>query len=96
VTTPPRTEQPSTSHPDLDRYSSAELVAAFVDDQRQAAEAVAAAAGALARAVDAALPRIQAGGRLIYAGAGTSGRLGVLDSVELHPTFSWQIGRAHV
>lgn len=94
MTTPPRTEQPSLAHPDLDRYSSAELVAAFVDDQRQAAEAVAAAAGALARAVDAALPRIQAGGRLIYAGAGTSGRLGVLDSVELHPTFSWPRERA--
>jgi N-acetylmuramic acid 6-phosphate etherase len=37
--------------------------------------------------VDAALPRLRAGGRLLYAGAGTSGRLGVLDSVELLPTF---------
>jgi N-acetylmuramic acid 6-phosphate etherase len=44
--------------------------------------------------VDAALPRIRAGGRLLYAGAGTSGRLGVLDSVELHPTFSWPRERA--
>jgi N-acetylmuramic acid 6-phosphate etherase len=42
----------------------------------------------------AALPRMEAGGRLIYAGAGTSGRLGVLDSVELNPTFSWPHGRA--
>ena len=48
----------------------------------------------LARAVDAALPRIAAGGRLIYIGAGTSGRLGVLDSVELNPTFSWPRERA--
>ncbi|MBI3366920.1 MAG: N-acetylmuramic acid 6-phosphate etherase, partial [Burkholderiales bacterium] len=47
-----------------------------------------------ARAVDAAAPRIAAGGRLIYAGAGTSGRLGVLDSVELNPTFSWPRERA--
>jgi N-acetylmuramic acid 6-phosphate etherase len=39
--------------------------------------------------VDAAVPRLRAGGRIVYVGAGTSGRLGVLDSVELHPTFSW-------
>jgi len=88
------TESPSTQHPDLDLYASAELVAAFVDDQLLAVQAVRAAAPDLARAVDAALPRIQAGGRLLYAGAGTSGRLGVLDSVELHPTFSWPHGRA--
>ncbi len=48
----------------------------------------------LAHAVDAALPRLRAGGRLLYAGAGTSGRLGVLDSVELPPTFSWPRERA--
>ena len=40
------------------------------------------------------MPRIAAGGRLIYAGAGTSGRLGVLDSVELRPTFGWPKERA--
>jgi len=88
------TESPSVLHPDLDLYASAELVAAFVDDQLLAVQAVRAAAPDLARAVDAALPRIQAGGRLLYAGAGTSGRLGVLDSVELYPTFSWPHGRA--
>ena len=42
----------------------------------------------------AALPRLQAGGRLIYVGSGTSGRLGVLDSVELPPTFPWPPERA--
>ena len=88
------TESPSAQHPDLDLYASADLVAAFVDDQLLAVQAVRAAAPDLARAVDAALPRIQAGGRLLYAGAGTSGRLGVLDSVELYPTFSWPYGRA--
>jgi len=45
-------------------------------------------------AVDAALPRLEAGGRLVYVGAGTSGRLGLLDSVELPPTFSWPPERA--
>jgi N-acetylmuramic acid 6-phosphate etherase len=44
--------------------------------------------------VDAAVPRLRAGGRIVTVGAGTSGRLGVLDSVELHPTFSWPRERA--
>jgi N-acetylmuramic acid 6-phosphate etherase len=57
-------------------------------------QAVQAASAALAQAVEVALPRVRAGGRLIYAGAGTSGRLGLLDSVELHPTFSWPHQRA--
>ena len=90
----PHTEQPDTRHPELDRYDSEALVHAFVDDQFEAVRAVQAAAPALARAVDAALPRIQAGGRLLYVGAGTSGRLGLLDSVELYPTFSWPPERA--
>lgn len=88
------TETPSLQHPELDLYDSARLVQALVDDQQQALAAVQAAAPALAAAVDAALPRIAAGGRLLYAGAGTSGRLGVLDSVELPPTFSWPRTRA--
>jgi N-acetylmuramic acid 6-phosphate etherase len=65
-----------------------------VDDQFNAVNAVRAAAPRIAAAVAAALPRVEAGGRLIYVGAGTSGRLGVLDSVELYPTFSWPHGRA--
>ena len=88
------TETPSSRHPALDRYDTASLVAALADDQKQAVDAVRAAAPALAQAVDAALPRLRAGGRLLYAGAGTSGRLGVLDSVELNPTFSWPRERA--
>lgn len=91
---PPSTERPDTRHPELDRYASEALVHAFVDDQFEAVRAVQAAAPALARAVEAALPRIQAGGRLLYVGAGTSGRLGLLDSVELYPTFSWPPERA--
>ena len=91
---PLNTETPSARHPALDTYASAELVMAFVDDQFDAVRAVQAAAPSLARAVDAALPRIRAGGRLIYVGAGTSGRLGLLDSVELYPTFSWPPERA--
>ncbi|WP_310386325.1 N-acetylmuramic acid 6-phosphate etherase [Roseateles sp.] len=89
-----RTETPSSAHAALDQYSLPELVSSFVEDQLDAVKAVRLAVPQLTRAVAAALPRIQAGGRLIYVGAGTSGRLGVLDSVELHPTFSWPRERA--
>jgi len=89
-----RTEQPHPAHPELDRYDTAALVEAFVADQALAAAAVRAAGAELACAVDAAVPRLRAGGRIVYVGAGTSGRLGVLDSVELHPTFSWPRERA--
>ncbi len=83
------TEQPHPEHHRLDEYPVQELVDALIDDQARAAAAVRAAAAAIARAVEAAVPRLEAGGRLIYVGAGTSGRLGLLDSVELNPTFSW-------
>lgn len=88
------TESPSTRHTELDLYATADLVSALVEDQVHAVDAVRSAGAELARAVDAAVPRMQQGGRLIYAGAGTSGRLGVLDSVELYPTFSWPHDRA--
>lgn len=85
----PNTERPHPDHPMLDCYPAQALVEALVDDQAGAARAVRAAATVLAAAVEAAVPRLRLGGRLIYVGAGTSGRLGLLDSVELHPTFSW-------
>ena len=88
------TEQPHPEHTGLDRYDTAALVGAFVADQHGAVAAVQAALPQLAQAVDAAVPRLRAGGRLIYVGAGTSGRLGLLDSVELLPTFSWPRSRA--
>src|SRR5262249_54520496 len=89
-----KTESPNLRHADLDLYSTPDLVHTLVDDQLSAVQAVRAAAGQIAVAVEAALPRIEAGGRLVYVGAGTSGRLGVLDSVELYPTFSWPHERA--
>jgi len=91
---PPRTEQPHPGHERLDEYGTRELVEAFAADQASAATAVRAATDQLALAVEGAVPRLQAGGRLIYVGAGTSGRLGLLDSVELNPTFSWPSDRA--
>ena len=89
-----KTESPSLEHTRLDEYSIDDLVAAFADDQLVAVNAVRAARGEIAAAVAAALPRLERGGRLIYIGAGTSGRLGLLDSVELYPTFSWPRERA--
>lgn len=89
-----RTETLHPQHAGLDGYASPALVRAFVDDQAQALAAVQAAAPALAQVVDAALPRLRGGGRLVYVGAGTSGRLGMLDGVELPPTFSWPTYRA--
>ncbi|MBH9552633.1 N-acetylmuramic acid 6-phosphate etherase [Inhella gelatinilytica] len=89
-----RTETPSPLHGALDTYAADKLVRTFVEDQYEAVRAVEAVADDLARAVDAAAPRLQAGGRLIYVGAGTSGRLGILDGVELLPTFSWPPERA--
>jgi N-acetylmuramic acid 6-phosphate etherase len=89
-----KTETPAQDHASLDQYPTPELVNVLVDDQLQAINAVRAAAPSIAAAVSAALPRVEAGGRLIYVGAGTSGRLGVLDGVELYPTFSWPRERA--
>ena len=89
-----KTETPAQDHASLDQYPTVELVNVLVDDQLNAINAVRAAAPRIAAAVTAALPRVEAGGRLIYVGAGTSGRLGVLDSVELYPTFSWPHDRA--
>ncbi|RQO60014.1 N-acetylmuramic acid 6-phosphate etherase [Paucibacter sp. KBW04] len=88
------TEKPHPTHAELDLYPLPALVDALVQDQLQAVQAVQAASAALTAAVQAALPRIAAGGRLIYVGAGSSGRLGVLDSVELYPTFSWPSERS--
>ena len=89
-----KTETPSSVHTELDAYAIPDLVTAFVNDQLEAVRAVQAAAKEIAAAVEAAVPRLEAGGRLIYAGAGTSGRLGLLDSVELYPTFSWPKDRS--
>ncbi len=88
------TERPSLEHTSLDEYDVERLVSVLIDDQANAAVAVRRAHKDIARAVDAAVPRIEAGGRLIYAGAGTSGRLGLLDSVELYPTFAWPAERS--
>lgn len=71
----------------LDELDTREVVALLIDDQHAAVQAVAAAAEAIAALVRDLVPRVEAGGRLLYLGAGTSGRLGVLDASECPPTF---------
>lgn len=89
-----RTETPNAEHAELDRYDTPQLLETLIEDHALAVRAVKAAAPELVRAVEATAERLARGGRLIYAGAGTSGRLGVLDAVELNPTFSWPRHRA--
>ena len=81
------TEQANPSSAELDALSTADLVAVFVEEDRRPQEAVAAAAPARTGAIDAIAERLRSGGRLFYLGAGTSGRLGVLDAAECPPTF---------
>jgi N-acetylmuramic acid 6-phosphate etherase len=78
-------EHPQTAR--LDVVSTEELVALLVADQQRAAEVVAANAATIAGVVERTVQRLRDGGRLHYVGAGTSGRLGVLDAAELYPTF---------
>jgi N-acetylmuramic acid 6-phosphate etherase len=72
---------------ELDALDTAACVNLIVEDHRAVADAVASAAGDLAAFIDRLVDRLRAGGRLIYVGAGTSGRLGVLDAAECPPTF---------
>jgi len=63
------------------------------EGQLAAAAAVRGALGAIAAAVEDAVPALQRGGRIVYAGAGTSGRIGVQDGAELSPTYDWPAER---
>ena len=81
------TEQANPRFRDLDRLPTERLVAAITHEDRRAAASVAEVRQPLAEAVDLVAGALRAGGRLVYAGAGTSGRLGVLDASECPPTF---------
>ncbi len=81
------TEQRNKASEDFDRKSTIEQVQAMAQDHAVVHDAVQRASGAIAAFIDALVPRMRAGGRLFYCGAGTSGRLGVLDASECPPTF---------
>ncbi len=81
------TEAANPASADLDRLSTIELVRLINAEDAKIAAAVAEQAQFIAEAVDVIAARLADGGRLIYLGAGTSGRLGVLDASECPPTF---------
>jgi N-acetylmuramic acid 6-phosphate etherase len=96
MTQPSSTESINQATKNLDLLEAGDLVSTFIEDQFNAVQAVKNAAPEIARAVELAVSRLELGGRLIYAGAGTSGRLAFLDAAELIPTFSWSKTRALV
>jgi len=73
---------------DLDLRPTAELVRLINDEDRTVADAVGVAADAIAATIDAIVERLARGGRLVYVGAGTSGRIAAADAAESGPTFS--------
>jgi N-acetylmuramic acid 6-phosphate etherase len=83
------TERHSPRYTAIDLWSPGDILDAMIEGQFAAVAAVRAARPALERAALAMEPRLKDGGRLVYAGAGTSGRLAVQDGAELMPTFSW-------
>lgn len=82
-----RTEErnPRTAH--IDELSTPDMVRLMCQENRVVEDAVASQADAIAAAIDIIAERLNAGGHLIYVGAGTSGRLGVVDASECPPTF---------
>ena len=84
---PRLTEQRNPRSTSVDRMDPLEIVRLMNAEDRLVAEAVGREAEAIARAMELAEASFRAGGRLLYVGAGTSGRLGVLDSAEMPPTF---------
>ncbi len=89
----PPTERPHPRTAGLDRIGTRRLLALINAEDKTVPGAVARTLPQIARAVEAIVAAFRQGGRLFYVGAGTSGRLGVLDAVELPPTFQITPGR---
>ncbi|HEB83966.1 MAG TPA: N-acetylmuramic acid 6-phosphate etherase, partial [Bacteroidetes bacterium] len=90
------TEQPNPASEELDRLPTLEILRLIHEQDHGVPEAVGRALEAIAEVVEAAAGAISGGGRLVYVGAGTSGRLGVLDAAECPPTYGvpadWVVG----
>ena len=82
------TEQRNPDTRNIDTLSTLEMVKLINREDHKVAQAVSQVTDKIAQAVDVLADRLSKGGRLIYCGAGTSGRLGVLDAVECPPTYS--------
>lgn len=85
----PSTETPDPRFADIDSWPTRDAVAAMVEGQVAAVRSLESQVAVIAAASEAAADRLKLGGRLVYAGAGTSGRVAVQDGVELGPTFNW-------
>jgi N-acetylmuramic acid 6-phosphate etherase len=81
------TEQRNPRSEKLEELSAQEMVELFVDEEKFVQEALRKEVASLSRAIEMAAKALRKGGRLFYVGAGTSGRLGVLDASEIPPTF---------
>src|SRR5216117_2572559 len=84
------TEQHNPRSENMEKMSGRELVEVFVEEEKFVQEALRAAVGELARAIEIVAESLRNGGRLFYIGAGSSGRIGVLDASEIPPTFGAQ------
>lgn len=88
------TDETSRRSAELDLWPTVDAVSAMFEGQIEAAAAVQSQIDAIARAADEAAERLKdSTGRLVYVGAGTSGRLAALDGIELEPTFGWSRDR---
>src|SRR5258705_9266806 len=83
------TEHISPRFVDLDSWPTSDMIAAMYDGQLAACAAVRPALPAINAAVEDAVAALKRGGRLVYVGAGTSGRIAVQDGAELRPTYDW-------
>ena len=86
---PMETERPSPRYADIDVWEPDDILEAMIEGQFTAVAAVRGARAAIGQAALGIEARLRQGGRLVYVGAGTSGRLAVQDGAELMPTFSW-------
>lgn len=89
----PSTESVDARFAEIDSWPTATAIEAMAEGQLAAAAAVCGQIDAIARSADAAADRLGGAGRLVFVGAGTSGRIAVQDGVELGPTFGWPAHR---
>jgi N-acetylmuramic acid 6-phosphate etherase len=87
------TETVSLRYTDLDSWPTSSAVEAMIEGQLAALATLKGQSAMISAAADAAADRLKAGGRIVYVGAGTSGRIAVQDGVELGPTFGWPSNR---
>ena len=83
------TERPSPRFADIDLWNPRDVLEAMIGGQFAAVAAVRSALPAIEQSAASMEPRLRRGGRIVSAGAGTSGRLAVQDGAELMPTFAW-------